>query len=108
MTKSKQQKWADKKIKSFSTYTYIEYYESMYNVLQLMEFHQENGWLDFRESLIFGPDNQIALIYPTEHNDGDSYRHINVIQKDGKLRAITNGKIEVTKLIKWDFKSNSM
>lgn len=77
-------------------------------MLQSIEFRQENGWLDFRGSPMIGPENQIALIYPTEQDDGDSYGHVCVLQTNGKLRAMTDGKFEVTKLIKWDFKSNYM
>lgn len=73
-----------------------------------MEFRQENGWLDFRRSLMIGPENRIALIFLVEQDNGDSYGHVCVLQTDGKIRAITNGKFEVTKLMKWDFESNQM
>lgn len=73
-----------------------------------MEFHQENGWIDFRQSLLVNPKHHVALIYPTEQDDGDLYGHVCVIQSKGKLWPLTKGKFEVIKLLKWDFESNYM
>jgi len=73
----------------------------------MMEFRQENGWLNFRQSFFINPVNQIALIYPIEQDDGDMYRHVCVISS-GKVMPITTGKFEVDKLIKWDFELNYM
>ncbi|XP_060847595.1 venom dipeptidyl peptidase 4-like [Rhopalosiphum padi] len=74
-------------------------------VSEMMEFRQENGWLNFRQSFFINPVNQIALIYPIEQDDGDMYRHVCVISS-GKVMPITTGKFEVDKLIKWDFELN--
>lgn len=73
-----------------------------------MEFFQENGYLDFNQSFLINPNHQVALIYPIEQDDGDSFKHISVSQSKGQLRSITNGKYEVTELIKWDFDLNYM
>lgn len=73
----------------------------------MMEFRQENGWLNFQQSLVINPQYQIALIYPTEQDDDDMYRHVCVISS-GKIMPITTGKFEVVKLIKWDFELNYM
>ncbi|XP_016661848.1 venom dipeptidyl peptidase 4 isoform X1 [Acyrthosiphon pisum] len=74
-------------------------------VMEMMEFRQKNGWLNFQQSLVINPQYQIALIYPTEQDDGDMYRHVCVISS-GKIMPITTGKFEVDKLIKWDFELN--
>ncbi|XP_025191243.1 venom dipeptidyl peptidase 4-like isoform X2 [Melanaphis sacchari] len=74
-------------------------------VKEMMEFQQENGWLNFRQSIIINPVNLIALIYPIEQDDGDMYKHVCVIS-NGKIMPITTGKFEVDKLIKWDFELN--
>lgn len=73
----------------------------------MMEFKQENGWLNFQQSIVINSEYQIALIYPTEQDDGDMYRHVCVISS-GKIIPITIGKFEVDKLIKWDFELNYM
>lgn len=74
-------------------------------VKEMMEFQQKNGWLNFRQSFLINPENQIALLYPTEQDDGDMYRHVCVISS-GKIMPITIGKFEVDQLIKWDFELN--
>jgi len=56
---------------------------------------------------VINPQYQIALIYPTEQDDDDMYRHVCVISS-GKIMPITTGKFEVVKLIKWDFELNYM
>lgn len=73
----------------------------------MIEFRQENGWLNFRRSLLINPKYQIALIYPIEQDDGDSYRHVCVIS-NGEIQPITTGKFEVDQIIKWDFEFNYM
>lgn len=73
-----------------------------------MEFEQENGWLDFHGSLLLGPKDQVAIIYPTEQENGDFYRHVCLILEDGVLKPLTKGYYDVTQLIKWDFENNEM
>lgn len=73
-----------------------------------MEFEQENGWLNFHGSMLIGPEHQIALIYPTEQEDGDYYRHVCLINDDGVPTPLTSGYYEVTKLLKWDVVEDEM
>lgn len=73
-----------------------------------MEFEQENGWLDFHDSLLLSPEHQVVLIYPTEQDNGDLYRHVCLINEDGIPQPLTTGEFDVTQLIKWDFKTDYM
>lgn len=73
-----------------------------------MEFHQEDGWLDFRQTILINPQQRVALIHHTKQDDNDFYGHVCVIQNNGELLPVTSGKFEVTKLIKWDYESNFM
>ena len=72
-----------------------------------MEFRQENGWLNFQQSLVVNPEYQIALLYPILQDNGDMYRHVCIISS-GKIIPITTGKFEVDELIRWDFELNYM
>lgn len=74
--------------------------------VQQMEFNQENGWLDFRKSILINREHWVALVKPVEQEDGDSYGHACIIKTNGELRPITNGHYEVIKLIRWDFEAN--
>lgn len=48
------------------------------------------------------------MIHPQEQLDGDSYGHVNVIQTNGKLKSVTDGKFEVTEIMKWDADTDYM
>ncbi|XP_050530532.1 venom dipeptidyl peptidase 4-like isoform X2 [Daktulosphaira vitifoliae] len=76
------------------------------DIKHVHKFKQDGGWLTFDESLLIGPEHQIALIYSTTQDDGDKYRHICIVNHDGSLKPLTSGKFTVVKLLKWDLKSN--
>ncbi|VVC36524.1 Dipeptidylpeptidase IV, N-terminal domain,Peptidase S9, prolyl oligopeptidase, catalytic [Cinara cedri] len=86
----------------------VHYYISnnSVEVRETMEFLQENGWLNFRRSILIDSEQQVALVYPTEQTNGDSYGHVTVIQTNGEMKTLTDGKFEVTKLVKWNSETN--
>lgn len=74
----------------------------------MMEFGQENGWLDFHGPVLVDPENRVAVIYATEQDNGDTYGHVCLIQGDDEPAPLTSGKFEVTRLVKWDFGTDEM
>lgn len=74
----------------------------------MITFRQPGGWLDFTQIPLIGPENRLAIIYPVKQSDGDYFRHIVIVELDGKLIPLTSGKFEVIELLKWDKSSNYM
>lgn len=76
--------------------------------LQVVTFDQPGGWLDFTQIPLVGEEHRLAIIYPVRQSNGDDFKHLVVVEPDGKLTPVTNGKFEVLELLKWDVRSNYM
>ncbi|XP_022174012.1 venom dipeptidyl peptidase 4 isoform X2 [Myzus persicae] len=74
--------------------------------IQVVTFGQPGGWLDFTQIPLVGDEHRLAIIYPVRQRNGDDFKHLVVVEPDGKLTAVTNGKFEVLELLKWDVRSN--
>ncbi|XP_050526616.1 venom dipeptidyl peptidase 4-like isoform X2 [Daktulosphaira vitifoliae] len=67
---------------------------------------QNQGWLDFTQTPLVGINNSLAIIHPVKQANGEFYRHVNLVQPDGTLKALTSGSFEVIELLKWNLESN--
>lgn len=76
--------------------------------LQVVNFRQPGGWLEFTEIPLVGDGHRLAIIYPVKQSNGDHFKHLVVVESDGKLTPVTSGKWEVLSLLKWDVRSNHM
>jgi len=74
--------------------------------INVVTFSQSGGWLDFTHIPLIGNEHRLALLYPVKQSNGDNFKHIVVVEPDGKLTPITNGKFEILELLKWDIQSN--
>jgi len=75
---------------------------------QVVTFRQPGGWLDFTQIPMIGTEHRLAIIYPTKQSNNDYFKHVVVVEPDGKLTAVTSGNFEVIELLKWDVRSNHM
>lgn len=73
-----------------------------------MEFCQKNGWLTINQSIVINREQRVAVIYPQKQVDGDTYGHVNVLEENGEMKSVTDGKFEVLKIMKWDADTNYM
>lgn len=76
--------------------------------LQVVTFSQSGGWFDLSQLPLIGNEQRLAILYPVKQSNGDNFKHIVVVEADGKLTPITSGKFEVLVLLKWDVQSNYM
>lgn len=74
----------------------------------MVTFGQRGGWLDFTQIPLVGGDNRLAILYPANQSNGDSFKHVTVVERDGNLTSVTSGRFEVVELLKWDVPTNYM
>ncbi|VVC29748.1 Hypothetical protein CINCED_3A012805 [Cinara cedri] len=82
---------------------------SIGNTAQLknsVSFNQPGGWLDFTQIPLVGDGHRLALIYPVKQSNDDYFKHLVIVEPDGKLTPVTKGQFEVIELLKWDVQSN--
>lgn len=75
---------------------------------QVVTFRQPGGWLDFTQIPLTGADNRLAITYPVKQVKGDYFKHVVIVENDGKLTPVTSGNFEIVELLKWDVPSNYM
>ncbi|CAI6356937.1 unnamed protein product [Macrosiphum euphorbiae] len=88
--------------------SYLVHY-SVFNSAEsvnVVTFSQPGGWLDFTQIPLVGEGHRLAIIYPVRQSNGDDFKHLVVVEPDGKLTPVTSGKFEVLELLKWDVQSN--
>lgn len=76
--------------------------------LQVVTFSQSGGWCDLSQLPLMDNEQRLAILYPVKQSNGDNFKHIVVVEANGKLTPITSGKFEVLVLLKWDVQSNYM
>lgn len=74
----------------------------------MVTFRQPGGWLDFTQLPLVGADHRLAIIYPMKQPNGDYFKHVVIVETDGKLTPVTKGNFEIVELLKWDVPSNYM
>ncbi|KAE9544117.1 hypothetical protein AGLY_001806 [Aphis glycines] len=88
--------------------TYLVHYSVVDSAesINVVTFSQSGGWCDLTQLPLMDNAQRLAILYPVKQSNGDNFKHIVVVEADGKLTPITSGKFEVLVLLKWDVQSN--